>query len=361
MTYTELQLIVDGDKVTATRQDGVEAYGNFRLSDLHKALLAVFDRWLREKEVDRRADFEALGSLLYETLLDRDVDALLAKTLSDIDGEGRLRLQLVFRRESLHLARIPWEFLFRPHRTNETGFFLATHPKLVLSRYVPLNLSREALGGVSPLRFLLVISEPRGEDKTGGDLLLRQLKALSAENQIEISTLGKPTIKHFLARIEDFKPHMIHLAAHGKYEPGEEEGQIAFLKDDLVTAAFVSDHTFVDCFQRWKPSFVFLQACEGGAVDFSANFAGVAARLAHLGIGAVVAMQFPIDVGTAVAFASDFYEQLARPEPVDGAVQEARRNITLITGRGHASREFGTPVLYIRSRDGTILPRAAKP
>ena len=64
-------------------------------------------------------------------------------------------------------------------------------------------------------------------------------------------------------------------------------------------------------------------------------------------------MQYPITNRTAVGFSTAFYEQLAAGAPVDRAVQAGRWGL-MMAGREDTEqlRDFGAPVLYMRSRNG---------
>jgi non-specific serine/threonine protein kinase len=65
----------------------------------------------------------------------------------------------------------------------------------------------------------------------------------------------------------------------------------------------------------------------------------------------VIAMQFEITDGAAIAFAQWFYAAIASGYPVDAALTEARK---AIYAQGHGV-EWGTPVLYMRAPDGRIF------
>lgn len=94
-------------------------------------------------------------------------------------------------------------------------------------------------------------------------------------------------------------------------------------------------------------------SCEGARQSAEDHFAGIAPSLIRKGIPAVVGMQFAITDQAAILFAESFYETLAKGEPVDRAVWVARNEI-------HESKndvEWGTPVLFLRSRDGIIFDR----
>jgi len=94
-------------------------------------------------------------------------------------------------------------------------------------------------------------------------------------------------------------------------------------------------------------------------VDLQANFAGLAPQLIRANVQAVVAMQYPITQLAAMMFSTRFYRQLLRGDPVDHAVQISRWRMSLaVDDKTILLRDFGTPVLYMRSHDGVIQPEA---
>ncbi len=64
-------------------------------------------------------------------------------------------------------------------------------------------------------------------------------------------------------------------------------------------------------------------------------------------------MRYSVLVSTAKIFLEEFYKAVAARKPVDWAVQWARNQIAL--DKGHGNREFATPVLYMRAKDGNIF------
>ena len=103
-----------------------------------------------------------------------------------------------------------------------------------------------------------------------------------------------------------------------------------------------------------------LNACEGARSDLQDPFAGVAQTLVQQGIPAVIAMQFEITDIAAIIFAKDFYASIVDGFPVDAALAEARK---AIYGQPNPF-EWATPVLYMRSTDGTLFhvqPSTAAP
>ena len=115
----------------------------------------------------------------------------------------------------------------------------------------------------------------------------------------------------------------------------------------------------IDCFKRSQcfPRLVFLHMCDGGIAEKDISilqaFSGFAPKLIHARIPSVVAMQYPIKNPDAVLFGKAFYSALADGSSVDEAVQEGRTNLDL----NRHSRLFGTPVLYMHSAVGLVLPK----
>jgi hypothetical protein len=58
-----------------------------------------------------------------------------------------------------------------------------------------------------------------------------------------------------------------------------------------------------------------------------------------------------------MAFSRAFYESLGQGDAIDDAVQKGRYRITTRVTGALDTRVFGTPVLYMRSRDGVLLPQ----
>jgi hypothetical protein len=160
------------------------------------------------------------------------------------------------------------------------------------------------------------------------------------------------------------KPHIFHFIGHGQLQnaEGEEVGQIALVKKVFNTALWVDAGFFAGLFKRHLPGVVLLQACESATLSTSQAFAGVASKIVEENIPVVVAMQYEVSNITASQFAYEFYERLAKGEPVDIAAQNGRYTIALDTQ--YRKRDFATPVVFMRVQDGYLFSRqdsAGKP
>lgn len=357
METFELTLTLHDDRtVLARREDGAEENGTLRLDELNRELVNMFDEWLSLDKMTRRREFEVFGALLYRTLFNDQLGRFFEQSLAEARrAEQRLRVQLSFGQATADLADLPWEFLY----SADQGF-LATHVGLILSRYIPLKTAREYLAPADgPLRILIVVSRPNDLEPVIADQVIDTIGKLSEAFPVCIDILYKPTIDNFLDKLEETQPHVVHFIGHGQFDKENRSGWIALLADDEQSARKVRDYEFAGYFTQMRsiPRLAFLHLCEGGTGDLQANFAGLAPQLVRAGIQAVIAMHYPISNNAAILFSQAFYRELTRGEPIDNAVQEARWRLTTRIPDAYDSRVFGTPMLYMRARNGIIRPR----
>ena len=97
-----------------------------------------------------------------------------------------------------------------------------------------------------------------------------------------------------------------------------------------------------------------LNACEGARSSRRDPFSGVAQSLLQQRVPAVIAMQFEISDAAAKIFAREFYCAIAEGNPVDAAVCESRKALF----NEEFGQEWATPVLYMRSQEGTLFDLA---
>jgi hypothetical protein len=260
--------------------------------------------------------------------------------LAEKDRNGlRLTLRLP---DDPGLADLPWEYLLDVKK----DLFLAQSMCTPIVRYTPLGEIIKPLKVTLPLNVLVMISNPKKEtafsrlkvDKEK-DNLENSLAPLIKDGKLRLTFLENArldTLREYLLK-EDY--HVFHFIGHGGIDT-EKKG-VLLLEDELVAASdirkILHDHKTL--------RLAVLNSCEG------ARFAGVAATLVRDGIPAVVAMQFKISDEAAITFATTFYATLAQGFTVDATVSEARKALCIKPD----DVEWGTPVLYMRSPDGTLF------
>ncbi len=291
------------------------------------------------------------GHKLFEFILPAEARSLYRTSLSRAKaGGGGLRLKLCILDPGL--AVLPWEFLF--DKVNNEYLCLSTQTPLV--RYLELAQAPQVLAVTPPLRILGLIASPAGLDKLNVELEKQRVEEaladLLGEGLIELHWMPGQTRRDLHRAMRQGPWHIFHYIGHGGFDPVHQEGLI-FLADSAGQAEALSatqlsrllgDHASLRT--------VFLNACEGAASSQTDLFSGTAATLMRRGIPAVLAMQYAISDRAAIEFTTTFYESLADGYPVDAAVTEARKAISL--GINH-SVEWGTPVLHMRSPDGVIF------
>ncbi|MCA9968958.1 MAG: CHAT domain-containing protein, partial [Anaerolineales bacterium] len=96
---------------------------------------------------------------------------------------------------------------------------------------------------------------------------------------------------------------------------------------------------------------VVLNACQGARIGQDI-YAGVATTLVRRGIPAVIGMQYDISDAAALELAQTFYETLAENLPIETALAEARKALSLGV---EESAEWGTPVFYTHAPDSVLF------
>lgn len=352
--------VEDRTTVRARRENEAETTGAFGLSSLHRSIVQLFVDWLHGRKLTRRRELQVLGTVLYEALIAGDVARFFEQSVSESVTRGEnLRIELTFRGDAGELASLPWEALYRPDSETSGGFFLATRQNLALSRYMPLEAGRPPLApDQQTLRVLATASKPDDLGIVREAETLDAIRSTSDTLGFEMQVLERPSVARLLSAIEESRPHVVHLFAHGDYDELTRTARIALLDAEERNALWVPDREFVEYFEQAgeMPRLVLLHACEGATVEFHANFAGLAPQLIRAGAEAVVAMQYPVTNQEATAFSKAFYDAVAKGRPVDAAVQRGRWQMTVAIPNTYDTGAFANPVLYLHSRDAVVAP-----
>lgn len=251
------------------------------------------------------------------------------------------------------LAKLPWEFLFR----QEVGHYLAINPNTVLSRYLDLPLPTGSLHRRErPINLLMIISNPSDQIPLDPDeweeLILTQLAELINKNQIKIQSVREATYDQIKDALLKCQPDIIQFVGHGIYE--DKKGYLAMVGPTGQTWK-VDDESFADLFLGYTENLglISLATCESAKSDSPQGFIGIAPKLVQRGVPAVIAMQYKVLISTAQIFLKNLYKDLAAGKPIDWAVQDARNAVAFYTQK--ENREFATPVLFMRAKDGRIF------
>ncbi|MBD2357322.1 HEAT repeat domain-containing protein [Tolypothrix sp. FACHB-123] len=351
MQYQDFQILVDKNhQIRASSEQG-DVSSELRL-DMNEIELA-----LELIELNKTNDklLKRLGNQLYQALFPNQINARFHATIAGAEANKEsVRLRLIF--QSPQLAALPWEFLYDA----ESNTFLGNNIQTVLSRYIDVPLQKRDIKTAKlPLKVLLVISSPTDLatlDATGEATLINSaLEKHIKAGQIELDIIKEATTRNINQKLREKPYNIFHFIGHSVFK--DNKGYIA-LEDDNKQAKLMDEESFANFFLGYRSlGLAVLNCCQGAEVSEQQIFTGIAPNLVQRGIPAVVAMQYSIRDTTAKIFADEFYRTLALGYPVDTAIQTTRNAISQEVGLNQ--RDFATPVLYMRAKDGIILDVSA--
>jgi len=334
----------------------------------------AYRRQISDEQVAR------LGEALFGALFDQGPQPLRSEFLRLLNDqviparETVLRFVIDVDESSLPaVASLPWEFMRVPDNANLGMLWLATHPRIILSRqrkrwFAPKPIQ---LTDHDRLKVLVAVAEPTAPGPDGVRLgavkfedILDTLQTLTTRlgSRIELLAPVHPaTFKAVEDALHQGQPHIFHFIGHArlKDEQQREVGQVALVDNMQGAPEWTDARVFSDLFNQHAPSLVMLQACESAAGSPSEAFVGVASQIMEKNLPIVLAMQYEVTNATARTFTLEFYERLSRGEPVDKAAQEARRRIVLQRIR-YSRPDFATPVLFMNVEDGNFFPERTR-
>ena len=355
---------VQVEKWDAQHQDKGQPSGAFRykekLVEIEPLLQAASHNELNDSSLTRALG-EALFDVLFDDVLRQDFVSFYYQVMQQ--EKQLLRVELDIDEQGMpEIAALPWEFMCVPARANLGTIWIGTLPDLVFSRRrsqwiaaQPIQLEPD-----EKLRIALLISAPPNLPSVAYEPIQAALEKLAVEqqNRVELLPIVSSANPEAIDTILSKDPHIFHFIGHGrmKNEGNQEVGEMAFVDPDFDEAMWVDADYFSELFNQHRPGVVILQACEGGMLSSSQAFVGVASKVVQQNVPVVVAMQYEVTNSTARRFALRFYQQLAAEDPVDIAAQYGRRAIALGPTQ-YRKRDFATPVIFMRVRDGYLFKR----
>ena len=204
---------------------------------------------------------------------------------------------------------------------------------------------------------LAIIADPIDQTRLDPDdwemIITEALEEQLASGQLTLQNVKAATRKEIRNALLQQKPDIIQFVGHGIYQDGK--GYLALVDESTGKTWRVNEDQFANLYMGHDDhlGLISLATCESAKSDDPQGFSGIAPKLVAKGIPAVVAMQYKVYVKTAKVFLEDFYTAVAARKPIDWATQSARNGISQEYGLD--DREFATPVLYMRAKDGNIF------
>jgi Tol biopolymer transport system component len=326
-----------------------------RLKDLQIALLRSGGPYRRLPAREERA-VQEFGRDLFEALFKGEVLSRYDVSLGEAARQGQgLRIKLRIRSPSL--SALPWEYLYDARQAEYVG--LSSHTPIV--RYLELPQPPLPLTVTPPLRILGMVAAPpdlppldigREQGRIAG-----AIQELGARCLVELSWCDGQSWRDLQQAMWGGPWHIFHFIGHGGYDSSADEGFVTLVGEqggsEHLSATrlgrLLADHSYL--------RLAVLNACEGARGGERDIFSSTATILVRRGVPAVVAMQHAITDRAAIELAQTFYGALAHGKPVDEAIVEARKAISLAAPN---TVEWGTPVLYMRAPDGALFDLPAE-
>src|SRR5215475_4890090 len=97
MSSVEITITVqDKNNVHAQTSEGNEGHCTVEIDRLRSDTIRIFENWLNESKISKRAELEVLGAHLYQMIFRDEVKSLFERTLEKVPKGERLRVQLSF-------------------------------------------------------------------------------------------------------------------------------------------------------------------------------------------------------------------------------------------------------------------------
>lgn len=326
-----------------------------KLRGLEKALLRAGGRRRATLTPDEQA-VQEFGQALFNALIQGEIRNLyeVSRERAQQQSKGlRLKLRIL----APELAVLPWEFLFDPRRER----YVALSNRTPIVRYIELPQPVRPLAAPAPLRILGMVANPQDLDPLDvaheKERVEMAVAELQAQGLVELVWLEGDTWRDLQRALYEGPWHIFHFIGHGYFDVPRDEGFVVLSSDEgkaqplgaTRLAHLLTDHAPL--------RLVLLNACESGKGGVRDTVSSTASVLVQQGIPAVLAMQYEITDQAAVECARSFYQALAYGLPVDAAMAEARKGMSL---ESPSSLEWGVPVLYMRTTNGALFDTRAE-
>lgn len=213
-------------------------------------------------------------------------------------------------------AQIPWELL--PGDDGDTDGLV----RQGILRTLKIDTPRRPLPAAS--RRALVIGEPAGCSPAlpGALAEAEEVGRLLDVARMDARVLRNPTADESFRALFEESYDIVHIAAHGHFDPEDPRRSGVVLADDRYLTASEFEN------MKATPSIVFLNCCHLGKIRLKQPgpwAADVAKELIRIGVGVVVVAGWAVSDHAAVTFARTFYKEMLDGQTLMSAIREARR------------------------------------
>lgn len=300
---------------------------------------------------ERLAAVRQFGRTLFDALINDNLKALYdnSRYIAQQRGQGvRLKLRI----HSPLLAAVPWELLYDPR----LGEFVSTSRQVSVVRYVALPRPVQLLATRPPLNVLGLLAAPTDLPPVAAGQKAQieaALKPLLDKGLASLTWLEGANWRGLLRAMHRGPWHVLHYVGHSGFDHEADEGYLSLVGEQGQAERLSADQLGTLLADHGSLRLVLLNSDQGGRMGQD-MFAGIATTLVRRGIPAVIGMQYEISDAAALEFALTFYEMLAENLPIETALAETRKAISLAIDESVA---WGTPVFYTHAPDSVLFDK----
>jgi tetratricopeptide (TPR) repeat protein len=291
-------------------------------------------------------DLSALGAELFELWLAQAWEQVAARV-----PVGARRM-LVVASDMPDALNLPWELLRTPD-----GDFMGSDAKFSIRRLPWLERQLAPFSGQlrpRPLRILFMACAPKDQPSLDcereEESLLKAIGCAGPNVAFDSGDLG--TFQELRQRINDFKPHIVHLTGHGIVAQ-DGVGYFAF-EDETGQSDLRSSVEIGQLFAGSEVQCAFISGCQTGKAPPVAALGGICQGLVREEVPLAIGWAASIADVTATNLAATFYNTLASRETVDRALTQARQGVRKeCEDRGDPA--WTLPVLYAATTQGLLF------
>jgi CHAT domain len=308
--------------------------------EISRSYGALFEQGCRPmKEAEAQ---EALGRKLFSLWMASSWDKIKAAV-----PVGSQRF-LVIASDVSEVLNLPWELLLPPD-----GDLLGIDPRFKIRR-LPASGKQQALFDRElrprPLRLLFMACSPRDLATLDYEREEEALFRAIYGEDVAFDSCDLGTFEEFKDKVNEFKPHVVHLTGHGAVIEGQ--GRFAFEKED-GSKDLVPSEDLRRFLAGSEVQCVFVSGCQTGKAPVEA-VGGVCQGLVSAEVPLAIGWAASIADDLATNFARTFYKTLKDVQPVDRALLLARQEAWKVCQK-RDDPSWTLPVLYSATNQGLIF------
>ena len=146
--------------------------------------------------------------------------------------------------------------------------------------------------------------------------------------RLTILSSGEATRMNLLQAVRSVQPHVFHFVGHGLYQEDRREGALVLGEADGTWQPMSAQEVGVVLAGQGVQLAV-LNACDTGDSGMNDAVTSVAGTLISQGVRASIATMRAVEDRAALMFTRNFYATLVEGEPMEGALSQARKALSL--------------------------------